>query len=145
MAKIGIYGGSFNPPHLGHIQAAREFRRALDLDLMIFVPAAQPPHKDLAPDSPDAETRLELVKLAARDLPWAKVDDLELQREGASYTVDTVKQLREAYPKAEFILYLWDSVISNVVNRNPGCPALIVEKPDGMRNVQTFNLVTVEE
>lgn len=104
MAKIGIYGGSFNPPHLGHILAAREFRRALDLDLMLFVPAAQPPHKELAPDSPDAQTRLDLVKLAIRDLPWAKADDLELRREGASYTVDTVKQLRANYPNDELFL-----------------------------------------
>ena len=104
MAKIGIYGGSFNPPHLGHILAAREFQRALDLDLMLFVPAAQPPHKDLAPDSPDARTRLELVKLAVRDLPWARVEDLELRREGASYTVDTVKQLRADYPNDELFL-----------------------------------------
>lgn len=104
MAKIGIYGGSFNPPHLGHILAAREFRRALDLDLMLFVPAAQPPHKELAPDSPDAQTRLELVKLAIRDLPWAKTSDLELRREGASYTVDTVRQLREDYPDDELFL-----------------------------------------
>lgn len=104
MAKIGIYGGSFNPPHLGHILAAREFQRALDLDLVLFVPAAQPPHKDLAPDSPDARTRLELVKLAVRDLPWARVEDLELRREGASYTVDTVKQLRADYPNDELFL-----------------------------------------
>lgn len=104
MAKIGIYGGSFNPPHLGHILAAQEFRRTLNLDLMVFVPAAQPPHKELAPDSPDARTRLELVKLAVRDLPWAKVEDLELRREGASYTVDTVKQLRADYPNDELFL-----------------------------------------
>ena len=104
MAKIGIYGGSFNPPHLGHILAAREFQRALDLDLVLFVPAAQPPHKDLAPDSPDAQTRLELVKLAVRELPWARVADLELRREGASYTVDTVRQLRADYPKDELFL-----------------------------------------
>ena len=104
MAKIGIYGGSFNPPHLGHIAAAREFQRALDLDLMIFVPAAQPPHKDLAPDSPDAQTRLELVRIAVRDLPFAKVSDVELRREGASYTVDTVRQLRAEYPQDELYL-----------------------------------------
>ena len=104
MAKIGIYGGSFNPPHLGHILAAQEFQRALDLDLMLLVPAAQPPHKDLAPDSPDAQTRLEMVRLAARNLPWAKVEDIELRREGASYTVDTVKPRREVYPQDELFL-----------------------------------------
>ena len=104
MAKIGIYGGSFNPPHLGHILAAQEFQRVLDLDLMIFVPAATPPHKVLPPDSPDAQTRLELLRLAVQELPFAKVDDLELRREGASYTVDTVKELRANYPGDELFL-----------------------------------------
>jgi len=104
MAKIGIYGGSFNPPHLGHVMAAREFQRALNLDLMLFVPAAQPPHKELAPDSPDGQTRLELLRAAVRDLPFAQVADLELRRKGASYTVDTVKELRANYPGDELFL-----------------------------------------
>lgn len=101
MAKIGIYGGSFNPPHLGHILAAREFQRALQLDLMLFVPASSPPHKLLPPDTPDAAKRLELLKLAIQPLPFAKVDALELRRQGVSYTVDTVRQLRECYPGDE--------------------------------------------
>ena len=104
MAKIGIYGGSFNPPHLGHILAAREFQRALGLDRMVFVPAATPPHKVLPPDSPDAQTRLELLKLAVRALDFAVVDELELHRAGASYTVDTLRQLRESYPGDELYL-----------------------------------------
>jgi len=104
MAKIGIYGGSFNPPHLGHVLAAREFQRALKLDLLLFVPAATPPHKILPPDSPDGETRLELLQLAVQELPFAQVDDLELRREGASYTVDTLKALRVKYPDDELFL-----------------------------------------
>ena len=94
MARIGIYGGSFNPPHLGHILAAQEFQRALKLDLLLFVPAAIPPHKILAPNSPDGATRMRLLQLAVQDLPFARVDDMELQREGASYTVDTLQALR---------------------------------------------------
>lgn len=97
MAKIGIYGGSFNPPHLGHILAAREFQRVLQLDLMLFIPALSPPHKLLPPDTPDAAERLELLKLAIQALPFAQVDELELRRQGVSYTVDTVRQLRECY------------------------------------------------
>lgn len=104
MAKIGIYGGSFNPPHVGHILAAKEFQRALDLDLLLFIPAAAPPHKLLPAGSPDGQTRKELLELAARELPFARVDDLELQREGASYTVDTLKVLRERYPKDDLFL-----------------------------------------
>ena len=104
MAKIGIYGGSFNPPHLGHILAAREFQRALDLDLVLFVPASTPPHKVLPPDSPDTGARAALLRLAVQELPFARVDDLELHRVGASYTVDTVRELRAKYP--EDTLYL---------------------------------------
>ncbi len=98
MAKIGVYGGSFNPPHLGHIQAAKAFREELGLDKLLIIPAAQPPHKVLPPGSPCAEERLEMVRLAMAELPFAEVDDLELRREGASYTVDTLTELREQYP-----------------------------------------------
>ena len=75
MAKIGIYGGTFNPPHLGHILAAREFQRVLGLDMVLFVPAYLPPHKVLPVDTPDAATRLALLRLAIEDLPFARVDD----------------------------------------------------------------------
>lgn len=98
MARIGIYGGSFNPPHLGHVLAAREFQRTLNLDKMLFIPAAIPPHKILSPGSPDGRDRMELLRLAVRELPFAEVDDLELQRDGVSYTVDTLRSLRAKYP-----------------------------------------------
>lgn len=80
MANIGIFGGSFNPPHRGHLLAAAEFQRRLGLDRVILMPAALPPHKALAAGSPDAHTRLELTRLAAQDLPFAEVSDLELHR-----------------------------------------------------------------
>ena len=104
MARIGIYGGSFNPPHLGHVLAAKEFRRALELDLLLLVPAAVPPHKTLAADSPSSEDRLQMLRLAAEELPFARVDDLELRREGASYTVDTLRELRGRYPDDQLFL-----------------------------------------
>ena len=104
MARIGIYGGSFNPPHLGHILAAREFQRALKLDLLLLVPAATPPHKILPPDAPEGEQRLRLLELAAKELPFAKIDDLELRRKGVSYTVDTLQALRAKYPGDELFL-----------------------------------------
>lgn len=104
MAKIGIYGGSFNPPHLGHILAAKEFQRTLDLDRVLFVPAALPPHKVLPPGSPDGQTRKHLLELAVQELPFAQVEDLELCREGASYTVDTLRELRVKYPEDQLYL-----------------------------------------
>ena len=98
MGKIGVYGGSFNPPHVGHMLAAREMMAALGLDRVILIPAAAPPHKQLSADSPDAETRLELLRLASAGLDGVEVSDLELQREGPSYTVETVRRLCKLYP-----------------------------------------------
>ena len=98
MAKIGIFGGTFNPPHRGHLQAASEAYMALGLNLVIFIPDAQPPHKDIPDGSPDGQTRLELVKAAISELPFAQADDLELRRVGKSYTADTLKELRLRFP-----------------------------------------------
>ena len=104
MARIGVYGGTFNPPHLGHILAAKEFQKNLGLDLMLFIPAALPPHKVLPPDTPDAQTRLALLKLAVEDLPFVQVDDLELHREGPDYSVDTLRELKRRYPNDKLFL-----------------------------------------
>lgn len=104
MARIGVYGGTFNPPHLGHILAAKEFQKNLGLDLMLFIPAALPPHKVLPPDTPDAQTRLALLKLAVEDLPFVQVDDLELHREGPDYSVDTLRELKQRYPNDKLFL-----------------------------------------
>lgn len=104
MARIGIYGGSFNPPHLGHMLAAKEFQRALKLDVLLLIPAAAPPHKALAQGSPDGKTRAALLRLASRDLSCAQVDEMELLREGPNYTVDTLRALRAKYPEDELYL-----------------------------------------
>ncbi len=106
MARIGIFGGSFNPPHLGHLLAVREFREKLSLDCVLLIPAAAPPHKTLTANSPAAEHRLAMTRLAAADLPFAEVSDIELRREGASYTADTLDALRSAYPQDEFFLLM---------------------------------------
>ena len=98
MANIGIYGGSFNPPHKGHMLAAAQCRAALGLERVIVIPAAVPPHKALADGSPDAQTRLTLTKLAVRGLDGFEVSDMELRREGPSYTVDTLRQLSAQHP-----------------------------------------------
>lgn len=93
MANIGIYGGSFNPPHKGHMLAAVQCRAALGLERVIVVPAAVPPHKALADGSPDAQTRLALTRLAVEGLDSFEVSDMELRRDGPSYTVDTLREL----------------------------------------------------
>ena len=106
MARIGIFGGSFNPPHNGHIRAARQCVERLALDRLLLVPDAAPPHKALAPDSPSARQRYEMVQLAARDIPRAEVSDIELRRSGKSYTVDTLRELQAQYPKDELLLLM---------------------------------------
>ena len=83
--KLGIYGGTFNPPHLGHLTSARAAMDVLELDHLQFVPAALPPHKTLPAGSPGPEERLEMVKLAADSLLLPDrigVNDLELSRSG---------------------------------------------------------------
>jgi nicotinate-nucleotide adenylyltransferase len=93
---VGVYGGTFNPIHLGHLRAAQEVTEALDLERMLFVPAAQPPHKDPGDDEiAPARLRLDWVRLAVRDNPRFEVDPLEVERGGASYMVDTLRILRD--------------------------------------------------
>ena len=106
MARIGIFGGSFNPPHLGHLLAVREFQKALSLDRVLLIPAATPPHKTLSANSPSARERFEMTVLAAAQLPFSLVSDLEIQRQGASYTADTLEELHRSYPDDELFLLM---------------------------------------
>ncbi len=98
MARIGIYGGAFNPPHLGHLRAAEAARAALALDRVILVPTGESPHKPLPAGSPAAEDRLFLLRLAAAGRPGLEVSDMELRREGPSYSYETVEALRKEHP-----------------------------------------------
>ena len=106
MARIGIYGGSFNPVHEGHVLAAKEFIRMLSLDTLLMIPAGIPPHKALAEGSPDAHTRMALLQSAVEEIPAVRADDLELRREGRSYTFDTLAELRGRYPRDTLILLM---------------------------------------
>ena len=105
--KIGIYGGAFDPPHLGHQIAAQTAIQALGLNRLLLVPAGQPPHKALSPGTQSAEQRLELVRIMADGLGLpgqVEASDMELRRTGKSYTADTLKEVRETYPGAELWL-----------------------------------------
>lgn len=107
--KLGLYGGTFNPPHLGHLLSARSAMEQLGLDELIMMPAGIPPHKELPDGSPDGAARAEMTRLAADSLllrDRVRVSALELQREGRSYTSDTLRQLREEYPDAELWLLM---------------------------------------
>ncbi|MDR0904749.1 MAG: nicotinate (nicotinamide) nucleotide adenylyltransferase [Oscillospiraceae bacterium] len=102
--KIGILGGSFNPPHAGHLDAARSSARQLELDKLIVIPSGTPPHKVLPEGSPTALQRLEMTRLAFRDVPNCEISDIEVRRTGESYTIDTLRELCGVYPDAEFYL-----------------------------------------
>lgn len=107
--KIGVYGGTFNPPHLGHITAARAVFELLKLDKLLLVPAGDPPHKALPPGAPSKGQRMTLAQLAAESLNLgdrAEALDLELQRTGKSYTSDTLEALHRLYPEDELWLLM---------------------------------------
>jgi len=105
---IGIYGGTFNPIHLGHLRAAEEVVEALRLDRMIFVPSARPPHKREAGEDviAPAKLRLEWVEIAVRDNPRFEADPLEVEREGPSYLVDTLENLRRRHAGEQIVFVL---------------------------------------
>jgi nicotinate-nucleotide adenylyltransferase len=98
--KIGIFGGTFNPVHNGHLAAAEEVRLRLKLDTILFVPSSLPPHKQ-EEEVPPAAQRLEMVRLAIAGNAHFALSDIEIQRGGKSYTVDTIEALRQAWPNAE--------------------------------------------
>ncbi len=83
--KICVYGGSFNPPHIGHLAAARAAMESLAPEKMLVIPDRAAPHKDMAEGSPAPELRLELARLTFADIPGVEVSDMELRREGKSY------------------------------------------------------------
>lgn len=107
--KIGVYGGAFNPPHLGHITAARAVSELLKLDRLLVIPTGRPPHKRLPPGTPAPGQRLELARLAAEQTGLGdriEVLGIELSREGNSYTADTLAWLKERYPRDELWLLM---------------------------------------
>ena len=120
MARIGIYGGTFNPPHIGHIRAAQHAVQALGLDELLLIPDRIAPHKVIPSGTANPQQRLEMVRLAAKDLDKAKVLDLELKREGPSYTYQTIEELKQQYPQDELILLMGtDMFLSFMTWKNP--------------------------
>lgn len=102
MSPIGIFGGTFDPIHFGHLRTAFELMQALRLSEMRFMPAGDPPHRDQT--IADAELRLAMVRAAVEGQPGFTVDDREVRREGPSYSVDTLGTLRAEYPQRSLCL-----------------------------------------
>ncbi len=109
--KIGIYGGSFNPPHLGHMAAAESAAKYLGLDELLLIPAGIPPHKALSADDPGKLHRLAMTRLIGEQIGQdtgirVEVSDMEIAREGKSYTADTLRELRAKHPGDELWLLM---------------------------------------
>ena len=94
---IGLFGGTFNPVHIGHLRAALEVKEGFDLDQVILIPAALPPHK-MPGEVADAADRLHMLNQALEDSPGLTISDVELKRSGPSYTIDTVQHFKHTLP-----------------------------------------------
>lgn len=101
--RLGIYGGTFSPPHLGHVKAAREFIKAAELDRLLIMPTFLPPHKD-GENIVDADSRLEMCRLAFSELPLTEVSDFEIGKKGKSYTYITLSELSSPEHELYFLL-----------------------------------------
>lgn len=113
MRRIGILGGTFNPPHTGHLLIANEVRHALSLDEVWLMPAAIPPHKIASGDA-TAEQRLRMVELAADEVEGLRASPFEIERGGVSYTYDTMSQLAAEEPNVQFYFIIGGDMIDRL-------------------------------
>lgn len=158
--RIGIFGGSFNPPHKGHLHLAESVHDALQLDEVWLVPAKQPPHKSSAAYAP-AEDRLEMCRLAAEEYPWMRVEDYELRQDVVSYSYYTVTHFVHAYPEAKFFLliggdmlrtftqwYRWQDILRYTalaaIAREPEEYAQLLECAENLCQYGEIHLINVE-
>jgi nicotinate-nucleotide adenylyltransferase len=138
--RVGLLGGTFNPPHLGHLVCAQEAYIQLALDQLLLIPARLPPHKAVD-DDPGIEHRLELCRLAIDGDPRFAVSDLEAHREGPSYTVDTLEELHSQMPDNELFLIVGADVAAGFAGwRDPNrvlslATVAVAERPGTSRAV----------
>ncbi len=158
--RIGIFGGSFNPPHNGHLHLAEQLHAALQLDEVWLVPARIPPHKSSTHYAPDAD-RLAMCRLIAEDYSWMRVRDDELRRDTVSYSYYTVKQFTEERPEDQFFFLVggdmlrtftqwhrWQEILQLTAlagaAREEDEYGLLVEAADHLRQYGEIHLVNVE-
>ncbi|MEQ2526264.1 nicotinate-nucleotide adenylyltransferase [Robertmurraya yapensis] len=110
MRKIGILGGTFDPPHHGHLLIANEALHGLSLDEIWFLPNQEPPHKKKSGLMTN-EDRLNMLELVTKDVPYFRVETIELERSGPSYTYDTIKQLKEMHADVQFYFIIGADMI----------------------------------
>ena len=120
MERIGIFGGTFNPVHIGHIQAAKQALTALHLDRVLLIPDHIAPHKELPTGSPTPQQRLDMLRIAVQDCPGLEISDIELRREGVSYTYLTIQELKRMYPHDQLVLLMGTDMFTSFDSwRNP--------------------------
>lgn len=155
MESIGLFGGTFDPVHLGHLLVAEAAREELALSRMFFIPAAQSPFKPEARPTPASE-RLRLLRLALAGKDWCEIDEQEVQRGGISYTIDTVRDYARRFPGARLYYLLgadnppqlpqWRKaetlaqLVEFVVMPRPGNPATAFSAPFRGRHLTGFPL-----
>jgi nicotinate-nucleotide adenylyltransferase len=112
--RLGLLGGTFNPIHIGHLRAAVEVREAFNLDKLLLIPSANPPHKP-ADHVADAQDRLEMVRLAVKGVPSLEVSDVELIRPGPSYTIETLRHFQHQYgPESDIHFVVGQDAFSEI-------------------------------
>jgi nicotinate-nucleotide adenylyltransferase len=136
--RLGILGGTFNPPHLGHLIMAQEAYVHLELDRVMLIPARIPPHKPVE-EEPGVEHRLELCRVAVRSDERFTVSDVEVVRPGPSYTVDTLGELTSKAPDSELFLILGGDIAAGLPEWHQPeqvlsfCTLAIAERPGTTR------------
>lgn len=114
MSRIGILGGTFDPPHIGHLIIAQEACQALNLDKIWFIPTYEPPHKDSV--RMNVTHRVELLKMAIKDNNSFALNTIEIDRQGKSYTIETIKILKEKYPDTDFYFIIGADMVEYLPN-----------------------------
>ncbi|WP_099205762.1 nicotinate (nicotinamide) nucleotide adenylyltransferase [Scatolibacter rhodanostii] len=113
--RLGVYGGTFNPIHAGHVHVIQEFIKRLDLQKLLLIPTGTPPHKEVK-DLASAKDRLAMCELAVAELSQAEVSDIEIKRQGRSYTADTLAFVQDKYPDAQIFLLMGEDMFLTLQN-----------------------------
>lgn len=138
---VGVFGGTFDPPHIGHLVTAIDVRDLLGLDRVLLVVANEPWQKVGTRAITPAADRLDMVRAAVADIDGVEASDLEIRRGGPSYTVDTLTELRRAEPDAEFVLVLGSDAAAGLGSWERGdrlgelCRIVVVERPGATTEV----------
>lgn len=143
--KLGLIGGTFNPIHCGHLLISEYLRCECNLDKIIFVPSGIPPHKDLSYVT-SSYHRMNMVKLAIESNPYFEVSSLEVNREGRSYTVDTLKEFRKLYPNDEIYFIIGADTVFELTTWKDfktisGLTSFILSGRPGFKETEVLNKI----